>query len=541
MPTFTTYNKAQLDALFATKAVDPTNVGHDLIVLAGQSNMVGQNTGIDAVNLDPTDPRVWTYGYAGGFAGQIAVATEPLQHQHYTAPAGVGPGLSFARLYAAAVPGNRRVLLVPAAYDGTALLSGTNRWDSTATGNLFSKSVSAAQAALAAAGANSRVAAILWLQGESDAGATATDYAAGLDALIAAYRAAFGNPTLPFLIAGLSPEAVANAPTGNLTGVIQALANTPARVAYTAFTASPAGMTQGDNLHFTAAAQRIIGTRLAAALQAAKGNTTQPATFVNATEPTVTGTSTVGQTLTVAPPAWNTAPDSVAYQWRRAGAPISGATGTTYTLQAADSGATITAAVTGTKAGFAPVTVTSAAILVGTATGPATIAADTFTRADSTTTLGSTESGAKAWAATAGTWGIASGQAYNAGGTGGALATIDAGTADYTVSVKVNASDSGSGLIARLTDPSNWLMALAPAGGELQLYHNVGGSVSAVAYPGTPIAAGDVVQMACAGGTVTYSVNGTAVGSFADSTTGTRCGFRADSAAARFDNFTVTA
>lgn len=54
--------------------------------------------------------------------------------------------------------------------------------------------------------------------------------------------------------------------------------------------------------------------------------------------PTVAGTRMVGQTLTATPAVWSTVPDSTAYQWFRGESAISGATGTTYLLAAADAG-----------------------------------------------------------------------------------------------------------------------------------------------------------------------------------------------------------
>ena len=68
--------------------------------------------------------------------------------------------------------------------------------------------------------------------------------------------------------------------------------------------------------------------------------------------PTLTGTSEVGQTLTAAPGSgWSPAPSSIAYQWERCDATgancavIAGATGSVYTLTAADSGGEMEVAV----------------------------------------------------------------------------------------------------------------------------------------------------------------------------------------------------
>lgn len=65
--------------------------------------------------------------------------------------------------------------------------------------------------------------------------------------------------------------------------------------------------------------------------------------------PTISGTGVVGQTLTAATGAWTNLPDSYAYQWKRGGAAISGATSATYVLQSADGNTAITCTVTATN------------------------------------------------------------------------------------------------------------------------------------------------------------------------------------------------
>ncbi len=64
--------------------------------------------------------------------------------------------------------------------------------------------------------------------------------------------------------------------------------------------------------------------------------------------PLVTGTGTVGQTLTCGTGTWLFTP-TYAYQWRRAGQAIAGATAATYVLAAADSGKNIDCAVIATN------------------------------------------------------------------------------------------------------------------------------------------------------------------------------------------------
>jgi hypothetical protein len=75
--------------------------------------------------------------------------------------------------------------------------------------------------------------------------------------------------------------------------------------------------------------------------------------------PTVTGTPRVGSALEVSAGSWMNGV-ALGYQWFVAGAPVSGATGTTYTPVAEDLGKTVRVEVTGTRADYPPVTRTSA-------------------------------------------------------------------------------------------------------------------------------------------------------------------------------------
>lgn len=87
--------------------------------------------------------------------------------------------------------------------------------------------------------------------------------------------------------------------------------------------------------------------------------------------PTISGTSQIGFTLTVDPGSWTPAPVSLGYQWYRTGVAISGATASTYPLAALDSGSTITVKITGSKAGYNPISKTSvptAAVVKGSLT-----------------------------------------------------------------------------------------------------------------------------------------------------------------------------
>ncbi|MGF9760571.1 hypothetical protein AAII07_35820, partial [Microvirga sp. 0TCS3.31] len=84
----------------------------------------------------------------------------------------------------------------------------------------------------------------------------------------------------------------------------------------------------------------------------------------------IVGTGVFGTTLAAAPPTWNVPGVSNAYQWRRNGLPVDGATGTTYDVLVADMDASITVVVTGTSAEFGTGSSTSAAAIGTRAPGP---------------------------------------------------------------------------------------------------------------------------------------------------------------------------
>ncbi|MBM9461773.1 hypothetical protein JK386_17920 [Nocardioides sp. zg-536] len=80
---------------------------------------------------------------------------------------------------------------------------------------------------------------------------------------------------------------------------------------------------------------------------------------VTGTRPKVAGQALVGKSLTSALGSWSNGA-TLARQWKRNGAPIAGARGASYRLKAADRGARITLAVTGSKPGHRATTLESA-------------------------------------------------------------------------------------------------------------------------------------------------------------------------------------
>ncbi|KQQ05865.1 MULTISPECIES: hypothetical protein [unclassified Rathayibacter] len=171
----------------------------------------------------------------------------------------------------------------------------------------------------------------------------------------------------------------------------------------------------------------------------ANGPVTNGAVITGAT-PTITGTATVGQKLTAVPGAWTPSPVTLAYQWKRNGTAISGATAATYTLVAADSGAAITVAVTGSRTGYTAVTKTSA----GT-----TVKAAAQTLAPTPTITGTTKVGSTL-TATPGTWDAGTTLAYQWKRSGvvvsGATAktyVLKAADAGATITVSITSTKPG--------------------------------------------------------------------------------------------------
>lgn len=256
----------------AALGTDPAGAGYDLILVAGQSNAQGQNNDFDA-RTDPADSRVWVFEGASTYSHQITRAVEPMVHQ--SGSGGVGPGLPFARWYASTAPSNRRVLLVPAAVAGTALTDTSGQtWHPQVRGSLYDGAIAQTNAALAAAGTGARIVAVLWVQGEQDAGnnVPAATYQPLLDALIGGLRRDLAAPNLPFIVGSMVPETYGSTP------IAAVHAGTPTRVRYTAYVQPPTGYARTDQtLHYTAAGQRVIGRLMALALPTAVANTSAPA------------------------------------------------------------------------------------------------------------------------------------------------------------------------------------------------------------------------------------------------------------------------
>lgn len=133
-------------------------------------------------------------------------------------------------------------------------------------------------------------------------------------------------------------------------------------------TASTYTLAAGDDLKYirsTVVASNAAGSGTAAN-SAATGQITYN-TPTNSAVPTISGTTTVGQTLTSTTGTWSNSPTSYGYQWQRSDdgstgwANISGATASTYVLVSGDATKYVRSTVTATNSGGTATAVNSAA------------------------------------------------------------------------------------------------------------------------------------------------------------------------------------
>lgn len=258
--------------------IGATSVGDDIWIVAGQSNASGRGTPVDTTNYDTTDPRVWVYNTNGTRVGNVSQAISPIPQHDHPVPTGIGPAVGFARRYVRTLPPNRRIVLVGAAHGGVGMRSsdpeivggywcwkvgGFEEFDS-----LVPNLLEQATDALAACGDGARIAGVIWVQGESDNANTA-NYQADLLELIDHVRTQLDVEDLPFVIGQMVPDYI----TGNRVTIDAIHKDTPRLRERCGFAYGPEGYVEGDgNSHYSAAGQRILASRLAAAAARALTN-----------------------------------------------------------------------------------------------------------------------------------------------------------------------------------------------------------------------------------------------------------------------------
>ncbi|EAP97936.1 hypothetical protein JNB_13268 [Janibacter sp. HTCC2649] len=218
------------------------------------------------------------------------------------------------------------------------------------------------------------------------------------------------------------------------------------------------------------------------AFVATAGPVTAPLATLTAPTPTITGTAKVDSTLTAVPGTWGPAPVTLAYQWKRAGVAITGATASTYKLTGADAAKAITVTVTGTKSGYttaAKTSVATAAVAAGTLTAPVP-------------TISGSKTVGQTLTAVPGTWGPApvtlAYQWYRSGvAITGATASTYALTATdqtKTMTVRVTGSKTGYTSVAKTSVATTAVLgALTAPTPTISGSRTVGATLTAV--PGT--------------------------------------------------------
>ena len=150
--------------------------------------------------------------------------------------------------------------------------------------------------------------------------------------------------------------------------------------------------------------------------------------------------------------------------------------------------------------------------------------ADTFTRADSSSSLGVTSTGAVAWSALRGTWGISTNRAYVSSGHSSTLqfAVVESGLADGTIQFTVasNTFPNQSGSYFRATDANNGYILESGVASTAKLYKYVAGVATQIAASAGTVTfnTGDVIQVVLAGTSITVKRNGTTIITVTDST-----------------------
>lgn len=244
------------------------SLGYDIWPLLGQSN-TAYGEGWDPA-IDVPHPRVDQLAARGPMVGQVVPAAEPLLHPIATGPR-VGFGLAFARQYVGAVAPERRLLLVPVGKGGSGFRPWAgytwNRHDTATPFNLYRFAIMQIEAALGLPGEN-RLAGVLWHQGEHDTTpADAPGYVERLDDVVTDLRGRFGDA--PFLVGQMNPDHMdlVRAVEPGYDVVDAAHRSIADRLPMTAFVPGPRGMSNSerDTIHYSAAGQRELGRRYAAA------------------------------------------------------------------------------------------------------------------------------------------------------------------------------------------------------------------------------------------------------------------------------------
>ena len=249
-----------------------------LVLLAGQSNMAGRGyagpedlTPVPRLLMIRPDGR-WQVAvepitkdrkFVGTFtaSGEKVVGADPFETvlpRGDQKVCGVGPGRTFGRLLAGAEP-EKTVGLIPCAVGGTSIAAwlpgGVDDWDS---GNFpYDNAVRKAREAQK----TGRIVAVLWHQGENDAGKQTENYTEKLRTVVRNFRHDLQlGPEVPFIagdMASFYPERIASH-----IGIVDRALETLAAEEPSFLLVRTKDLThRGDNLHYDTDSQHELGRR----------------------------------------------------------------------------------------------------------------------------------------------------------------------------------------------------------------------------------------------------------------------------------------
>ena len=266
-------------------AIDTNPV--DLFLIAGQSNAVGFDAKPSELPADPRDKDVMFWFRTGDpppdefdtrSAGWTTLGPQPRgtpnpdkkaprQYGNFRDPdGGFGPEIGLARTLLTQQPG-RRIAIVKAAFSGTALPMDWDPSPDSKSGLCYQALVTETKTAIAAAkakGITLNIRAMCWVQGESDANATAAPlYADRLTKMIASLRHDLDAPDLIALLAVNTHFGGGKNPF--MPKIVDAQREVAAHVPRTAYV-DTADCAIANNVHFSGIGTLDVGRRFADAL-----------------------------------------------------------------------------------------------------------------------------------------------------------------------------------------------------------------------------------------------------------------------------------
>ncbi len=237
---------------------------YDIVVGLIQSNMRGVATDYDSSDQFPAGVYMWNHS-----TSTIVPATEPLSTPEVTV--GMGASNTFLKDYAATSLANgRKLLMVNTARGGTGFTTPSTNTTSSGfhwrydlandSNNLARRAVDAINAAVAAAGPDSRIVALIANHGSTD-GSNNTPKAtfkAYLQAWITWVRNELDVNDVPYVMMQMRPSLLVESRHLNLDN---AQTETAAEMNLVGKATSPNGSqyNKADSVHFNAAGMRIIG------------------------------------------------------------------------------------------------------------------------------------------------------------------------------------------------------------------------------------------------------------------------------------------